>query len=354
VIDEAHCVSEWGETFRPAYQDLPRIIDASKAPLITAFTATASAPVLEKIEASIFGGQKVRRIIGNPDRPAIRYEALGCILRDLAVRDLIIKNQRPAIVFCSSRKGTEKLARYLRNELQDKNIRFYHAGLNKEEKNGIENWFFAHPQGVLTATCAYGMGVDKADVRTVIHRDCPPSAEAYLQESGRAGRDGAPARAILLWGPEDNRALGPSESEINRIRRSALFAYARNTQECRRTALLKLLDYRGAVEYPQSGCCDVCENQALSSLREEPRLTAFFTQNRRRYSVSAAADRLSQAGALRWSDGDAKKAILQLIDQNSLICPSKGLWKNTITVPYSFLKSAYGFIAGLKGPRKSG
>ena len=219
VIDEAHCVSEWGESFRPAYLRIDEIITAlcgnGPEPLITAFTATAGAPVLEKIELYIFGSRGARRIIGNPDRSNISYAAQGCILRDLAVRDLILKHERPVIVFCSSRRGTEKLARRLRNDLgktgtgefSEAEIRFYHAGLSREEKTGVEQWFFGNPQGVLISTCAYGMGVDKPDIRTVIHRDCPPSVEAYLQESGRAGRDGLSSRAILLWGPHDTEVL---------------------------------------------------------------------------------------------------------------------------------------------------
>ncbi|MCL2127999.1 MAG: RecQ family ATP-dependent DNA helicase, partial [Treponema sp.] len=212
VIDEAHCVSEWGESFRPGYLEINKIIKAVNAPLVTAFTATASAPVLEKIKKYIFGDLEAHRIVGNPDRPNIAYTAKGCIVRDMAVRDLLLQNSRPAIVFCSSRPGTENLARYLRISLGEmaspagagidwnNEIRFYHAGLSREEKAGVEKWFMGNSRAVLCATCAYGMGVDKADVRTVIHRDCAPSVEAYLQEAGRAGRDGAQSKAILLWG----------------------------------------------------------------------------------------------------------------------------------------------------------
>jgi ATP-dependent DNA helicase RecQ len=114
VIDEAHCVSEWGERFRPSYLRIGEIIAAAGGaapentlPLVTAFTATASGPVLEKIGTYIFGGRGTHRIIGNPDRSNIRYAAQGCMLRDPAVRDLILKNERPAIVFCSSRPGTQ-------------------------------------------------------------------------------------------------------------------------------------------------------------------------------------------------------------------------------------------------------
>lgn len=332
VIDEAHCAGEWGESFRPGYLEIPKIINAAKAPLVTAFTATASAQVLEKIETLIFGGRGAHRIIGNPDRRNINYRAVGCILRDLAVRDLIVKNSRPAIVFCSSRLGTEKLACYLRNELQDRDIRFYHAGLNREEKTALEQWFFKHPRGILTATCAYGMGVDKADIRTVIHRDCPPSAEAYLQESGRAGRDGLPSKAILLWGPEDREALKRTQSQAERVRLLKLLAYTRNTTECRRSGLLALLDYEGIRDHLESDCCDVCEGTAAHTLREEPGLIRFFKRNRRRYTLTEAAYRLSQTERFKWSREDAQNAIQYLMKNNTLRKSSNFLWKGTLTI----------------------
>jgi ATP-dependent DNA helicase RecQ len=337
VIDEAHCVSEWGKQFRPSYLEIARIIEAaggSRLPLVTAFTATASTPVLEKIEQSLFLGLGAHRIIGNPDRSTIRYAAQGCILRDLAVRDLLIKYPRPAVVFCSSRRGTETLARYLRNELARQGfvpqaVRFYHAGLSREEKTAGERWFFSHPQGILVATCAYGMGVDKRDIRTVIHRDCPPSVEAYLQESGRAGRDGATSQAILLWGPGDERALNRISSKADKIRFGQVLAYAQDTHTCRREALLRLLNYEGTHESPLD-CCDVCAGQAVNTLREEASLIGFFRRNRRRYTLIEAARALSQAAPLFWSDEEAKHAVTQLIAMHTLRQSKNPLWKHKL------------------------
>ncbi|MDR3170295.1 MAG: RecQ family ATP-dependent DNA helicase, partial [Treponema sp.] len=338
VIDEAHCVSEWGESFRPSYLRIGEIINATRntagaeVPLISAFTATASAPVLEKIEHYLFGGQGAHRIIGNPDRSNISFAAQGCILRDLAARDLLLKHPRPGLVFCSSRLGTEKLARYLRNELADREIRFYHAGLSREEKTDVERWFFHKQQGILIATCAYGMGVDKGDIRTVIHRDCPPSVEAYLQESGRAGRDGLPSKAILLWGPDDERRLQRVPSGAERIRLAALLDYARNTTACRREALLRLLNYNGPGDSPPSGCCDVCEGRATTELRETESITSFFQRNRRRYTLIEAAAVLAQAETLHWSEDEAKRVITYLLTHKTLRKISNRLWKGKLTV----------------------
>ena len=336
VIDEAHCVSEWGDSFRPAYLEISRIIEAAKAPLVTAFTATASAEVLERIESYIFPGRKANRIIGNPDRQNIAYKSLGCLVRDLAVRDLLLANDRPGIVFCSSREGTQNLASYLRNDLVEmgvpwgREIRFYHAGLEREEKQAIESWFLPNTQGVLIATCAFGMGIDKSDIRTVIHRDCPPSVEAYLQESGRAGRDSQQSAAILLWGPEDARSLRRSESETERRRISNLLRYARNSEKCRREALSAMLDYdTHTMDRPELLCCDVCSGTALSIPREETSLLEFFRRNARCYTVKEAATVLS--GSYRWTEHDATQAIRALIKAGSLKEMRNPLWKQKIT-----------------------
>jgi ATP-dependent DNA helicase RecQ len=349
VIDEAHCVSEWGESFRPSYLRLGEIIRAAgnrgashqndaRLPLTTAFTATASTPVLNNIQKYVFGGEEAHRIIGNPDRSNISYAARGCILRDLAVRDLLVEHQRPAIVFCSSRNGTEKLARYLRNDLAGAGyswageIRFYHAGLSREEKTEVEKWFFKNENAVLLATCAYGMGVDKADIRTVIHRDCPPSVEAYLQESGRGGRDGLQSKAILLWGPGDALAIRRAKKDADRQRVEALLAYSRNTTTCRREALLALLNYEGGGDKPESQCCDVCGGEARALLREEESVTAFFRKNRRAYTLEEAIPVLTGSSAQRWSGEDARKTILHLIAMGRLKKLGYFPWKNKITI----------------------
>jgi ATP-dependent DNA helicase RecQ len=338
VIDEAHCVSEWGESFRPSYLEIGFIINSLNPPLVTAFTATASAPVLEKIRKYIFGELDARQIVGNPDRPNISYSGEGCVSRDLAVRDLLIENARPAIVFCSSRPGTEKLSRYLRNEFAalgfgwSEEVRFYHAGLSREEKSDTEKWFINNGEAVLCATCAYGMGVDKADVRTVIHRDCPPSVEAYLQESGRAGRDGEQSTAILLWGPEDESSLARAKTEADRGRISALLRYARDIEHCRRHSLLDLLGYDSGGEVPEKLCCDVCEKKAGASLRGETTVVDFFRKNKRRFTAGEAASVLTAGETIRWAEEDAAQVIGYLIKTGKIKKTKKFPWKNRITI----------------------
>jgi ATP-dependent DNA helicase RecQ len=337
VIDESHCVSEWGESFRPSYLEVGRIIKASLAPVVTAFTATASAVVLEKIDRIIFGGQGAHRIIGNPDRSNICYHAAGTLLRDRTVCNLLAKYERPAIVFCSSRPGTEKLARYLRNQLGEAGnpcteIKFYHAGLSREEKSVVEKWFFDSAEGVLVATCAYGMGVDKSNIRTVIHRDCPPSVEAYLQESGRAGRDGLLSRAFFLWGPEDERAMQRANTDAGKKRLSDLLAYGRNadraTGQCRRDMLLDLLNYEGERVKPETDCCDVCEGLSRTGIIEEEPLTAFFKRNPRSFTRYEAETLLSSDGG--WSEEEARTAIRDMIRAQKLRESKNVLWKKKL------------------------
>jgi ATP-dependent DNA helicase RecQ len=345
VIDEAHCVSEWGESFRPSYLEIGKIVEAAGNPMVTAFTATASAPVLEKIEKYIFGRRKettdfadfaesadnsgVLKIIGNPDRANITYCAVGAYLKDLAVRDLIAANERPAIVFCSSRRGTEKLARYLRNSLGETEIKFYHAGLSREEKTAVEKWFFDSPNGVLTATCAYGMGVDKSDIRTVIHRDSPPSVEAYLQESGRAGRDGKQSRAYFVWGPEDEAQVRRAKTETDRARIEALLTFARDSGRCRRERLLEMLNYDGELARVEHGCCDVCDGVASGTHREEASVMDYIHRNARVFTRREAAERI--AGHCGCGTKEAAGLLAAMINEGKLRESKNWPWKGRLS-----------------------
>jgi ATP-dependent DNA helicase RecQ len=162
--------------------------------------------------------------------------------------------------------------------------------------------------------------------------------EAYLQESGRAGRDGKASRAILLWGPGDEQRLARTESEAGRRRMAGLLDYARDTQGCRREALLRLLNYEGAGDSPEENCCDVCdaasgESESPAAVpREEPALLDFFRKNRRAFTLNEAVQILSGGEHIRWSVEEAKQALTELISMKKLKISGNPLWKNRITL----------------------
>lgn len=263
AIDEAHCVSEWGDTFRPAYLELGKILRALDVPVVTAFTATASPEVLARISDVLFNGE-AHIVRSESDRPNIHYYVKKVASKKAAALVLAKTEARPMIIFCGTRSRTEDMAQELNTAFGAETAKFYHAGMERGEKTKIEEWFFSRKDAVLCATCAYGMGVDKKDIHTVVHLDPPQTAEAYIQEAGRGGRDGSVANAILLWNFEDSLRFAefPSGS-----RKAALREFA-GTRSCRRQVLLDAL---GAEQAVCSGC-DICRGKALlknDSYRDE-------------------------------------------------------------------------------------
>jgi ATP-dependent DNA helicase RecQ len=307
AIDEAHCVSEWGESFRPAYLELGKAAERLAPPALSAFTATASPLVLEAVGRILFGGSPYRVLRGDPDRPNISFSVALTLSRERSLERLARAAERPAIVFCSSRDGSRMTARLLRERLGESEIRFYHAGLERGEKKAVEEWFFGSGTGILASTCAYGMGVDKKNIRTVIHLDAPPSVEAYLQEAGRGGRDGLQSRAVLIHVPGDRRALEREPDELRRARAGALLDYAESESGCRRGILLDLLGAEREGRAPCSGC-DRCEDERgrdedgpdRPPLRIEgaAEIEGFARANARRFTAEEAVSLLLADGAV--------------------------------------------------------
>jgi ATP-dependent DNA helicase RecQ len=251
---------------------------------------------------------------------------------------------RPVLVFCRTREGTEAGARLMLQRLPGLPARFYHAGLEKEERAATEGWFLGSTDGMLFATSAYGLGVDKPDIRTVAHLDVPPSVEAYLQETGRAGRDGLPSTAMLFRSREDLAFATRLADESSRRRYGRILAYALARDTCRRQTLLGLI---GQDPVPCAGC-DVCEGTAAARPAGEAEIVEFVRAHKRRFTAAQAAailcgepgpraardlhDCLRGWGALAgWNRDDAEAAIRALAADGEVRIAARGPWAGRLT-----------------------
>ncbi|MEZ5713876.1 MAG: DNA helicase RecQ [Paracoccaceae bacterium] len=267
AVDEAHCVSQWGHDFRPDYLRIGELRRALGVPL-AAFTATADMETRDEIVARLFDGQTPDTFLHGFDRPNIHlaFEAKNAPRKQvLGFADA--RRGQSGIVYCGTRAKTEGLAQALREE--GHNAAHYHGGMEAEDRRIVETRFSREDGLIVVATVAFGMGVDKPDIRWVAHADLPKSIEAYYQEIGRAGRDGAPAETMTLYGPEDIRlrrsqideGLAPPERRVaDHGRLNALLGLA-EAQDCRRKVLLA---YFGEELAQPCGNCDICDRPVES------------------------------------------------------------------------------------------
>ena len=262
AIDEAHCVSVWGHDFRPEYAQVSTIRNYFPDIPFMALTATADKTTRKDIIKQL-GLKEPKVLIASFDRPNLSLEVRAQVSKKNKIKEIVdfITNRPndPGIIYCLSRKKTEEMQAALQNS--GIVAKAYHAGIPNEERSTIQEEFLKDEINVICATIAFGMGIDKSNVRWVIHNNLPKNLESFYQEIGRSGRDGEEANTILYYNLSDLMVLNQfvvngANEEINKQKLRRMQEYAEATS-CRRKVLLSYFN-----EYPENDCnnCDVCHN----------------------------------------------------------------------------------------------
>ena len=341
TVDEAHCISQWGQDFRPSYMDIAEFINIlDKRPIISAFTATATQNVREDIICSL-GLSDPYFLVTGFDRENLFFQVDKPHNKERFILDFIERHRgESGIIYCATRKNVDSLYILLRK--QHISVGKYHAGMSNEERKQMQNDFVFDYTSIVIATNAFGMGIDKSNVRFVIHYNMPSSMENYYQEAGRAGRDGLNSECILLFSPQDiiiNRfllehkdfsdidpidAMTIRERDIKRLQIMEGYCY---TTECLRNYILK---YFG--EDPKKPCddCGNCLRQfeTLDMTEEAKKIINCIYESRGRYGKNIIMDtvlgaktaRLTEIGATEYKsygvlESSNKNLLRQLIEE---------------------------------------
>ncbi len=265
AIDESHCVSQWGHDFRPSYRLIPQFINQlENRPIVAAFTATATEEVKEDV-IHLLGLRKANAYVTGFNRENLHFSIVRGAKRTEYVTDYIDNHKdQSGIIYAATRKEVDKLHQFLAN--RGYSVGKYHAGLSDEERNSNQEAFLYDNVQLMIATNAFGMGIDKSNVRYVIHFNMPRNMESYYQEAGRGGRDGGPAECILLYGAADvqvqkfliEQTLLSPERKANEYKKMQDMVDYCHTSGCLRKYIL---EYFGEEEVPEScGNCGTCND----------------------------------------------------------------------------------------------
>lgn len=303
VFDEAHVIQQWGSSFRPAYDRVEELLIGLQPAQCSAFTATADQTILRRLRA-LFGNSDFHEVRLSPDKPNIAHRVIpsgdpALSLEYLLRGQSLPRIQTPCIVFIRNRHLCLQLCRRLHLGLGQR-VRFYHAGLEHGEKKHVEHWFRQYPDGILVATNAFGLGVDHPGIRTVLHWNLPDSLPAYVQEAGRAGRDGKPARAWVI----QDRRLQPEAPPLQALLDSS---------RCRKQSILAAFGHDAGP----CGSCDVCLKDIWVRPPEESLLLDHIQAHPGLYSAADLFHQFSRSLGLR-NQNQFLGLVNRMIAQNDL------------------------------------